>query len=421
MTSAVRHPVDPDWTPPPPPPPDPPKDLAVVRLADHLEDPRPLWDLLARSGRRVHHDPDMGLHILHGHDDVKAALKGGPAWSNMLTLMPVYQPCREATDLLTQLDVPATTAAADDPDHARTREALEATFPLKRGQVAEQWGTQVDWRVDQLTTALAARRWHTVDLAADYANLLPLWVICDILGVPGHHIDQIQAWADGQIRLVWDPTIADEPAEQVRLAQGLLDFWRYTRELVDERAGSDLTDADWITRALVWRADNGGDRALTVDEVASIAFNLLVAGHETTAGLIAHTLDAALSEDGRWQHLHDHPDDIPAFVEQSLRTQPPIDAWLRLTVDDVRYGGDTIPAGSRVLCVVGANPDRELLAFGKGPHYCIGAALARMEAETAVRSLTARLPKLRLAPQHRQAFKPNLAFRAHRSLLAAVS
>jgi cytochrome P450 len=222
----------------------------------------------------------------------------------------------------------------------------------------------------------------------------------------------------------------------VRLAQGLLDFWRYCQDLVAKVNHTELLGTDYVSRALRYR--DGDDSVLTESEVASLAFNLLVAGHETTSGLLAHCLDYALSIPSRWAGLVADPSIVPGYVEETLRFGPAIDGWLRMTSRDVTIGGATIPAGSRCLLLIGAanrdpaafaEPDRfdprradvrDHVSFGYGPHFCIGAALARLEAQTALTQLAAAVPGLRLAPGHARSYRPNVAFRAHRSLPVIV-
>ncbi|HEU5107011.1 MAG TPA: cytochrome P450, partial [Micromonosporaceae bacterium] len=309
---------------------------------------------------------------------------------------------------------------------------LRATFANTATRVNDQYGLIVRRRADELVSRLAARQGE-VDLVAEFTTELPLLVILDILGVPEPDVPQIKAWADGQIALVWgQPT----PDEQVRLAQGLLDFWLYCQDMVAARLRSGAFGEDFVSKALIYR--NGDDEVLTEAEVASLAFNLLVAGHETTAGLLAHALDRALSTPGRWAELGADPASVPAFVEETLRFGPPIDAWLRLTRREVTFGDVTIPAGARCLLMIGAanrdeavfaDPDRfvpdrpdlrDHVTFGHGPHFCIGAALARLEAQVALTRLAAAVPGLRLAPDHETTFKPNVSFRAHNGLSAIV-
>ncbi|MEK8106057.1 cytochrome P450 [Micromonospora sp. M12] len=177
--------------------------------------------------------------------------------------------------------------------------------------------------------------------------------------MPDADIARIRSWADGQIALIWGHP---DPAEQIRLAQGLLEFWHYCEDLVRQRVDSGHRGDDFISRALDYRDDD--DAVLTVPEVASLAFNLLVAGHETTAGLLAHALDQALSAPQRWSAIVADPDIVPAFVGETLRFAPAIDGWLRVTSRDVTLGAVTIPAGARCLLLIGA-ANRDPAAFAQ--------------------------------------------------------
>lgn len=391
--------------------------------------PALVWRRLLDDRERVHYAEDLGVWLISGHTDVRNALGDPVTFSNAATLAPVYDMCPQALDIVVQIDAPPTTAAADAPVHTRTRRALRALFPNTAPKVAADFGPIVAHRVTDAVTALAKQPGEPVDVLPELASAVPLLVICDILGVPTEDHPMIKASADGQIALVWGNP---EPAEQVRLAQSLLDFWRYCQRLVNQRAAEGATGDDFISRAL--RLRDGDDSILTMNEVASFAFNLLVAGHETTAGLIAHSLDLALAVPARWQALVDNPDRVPAFVEETLRFGPPIDGWLRVTTRPVTIGNTTIPAGARCLLLIGAanrdqatfsHPDRfnphrpdvrDHLSFGYGPHFCIGAALARLEAQTVLTHLTAALPDLRKVELH-ESYKPNVAFRAHQRLM----
>jgi cytochrome P450 len=406
---------------------------AVMELCpfagNYLTEPASIWRKLRDSPEGVHYAEDLGMWVITKHAHVRYAFGDSVTFQNTLTLAPVYEVSPEAMSVLMQLDAPPTTAAADAPIHTRTRRALRATFANTAGRVSDQYGPIVRRRVDELVSRLAARPGELVDLVPEFATELPLLVVMDILGVPQRDVPRVRDWADGQIALVWgQPT----PPEQVHLAQGLLEFWRYCRDLVAQRVDDTQHGEDFIRKVLRYR--DGDDSVLTEAEVASLAFNLLVAGHETTAGLLAHGLDYALSEPDRWQRISNEPGYVPAFVEETLRFGPAIDGWLRVTSRPVTLDGVTIPAGARCLLLIGAanrdpaafaHPDRfdphrrdgkDQLSFGYGPHFCIGAALARLEAQIALTRLAAALPGLRLAPGHTTSYKPNAAFRAHRAL-----
>lgn len=399
----------------------------------YLTDPAATWRVLLDHPTGVHYAEDLGLWLISRHADVRRALGDNESFVNALTLAPVYEVCPEALSIVMQIDAPPTTAAADTPTHPRTRRALRATFANTPARVNDQYGLIVRRRVDDLVSRLLSRRGEVVDLVTDFTTELPLLVIMDILGVPEQDVPRIKGWADGQIALVWGQP---SPQEQVRLAQGLLDFWRYCQGMVAQRRSAEQLGDDFVSRALRWRNDDDG--VLTEAEVASLAFNLLVAGHETTAGLLAHALDHALSVPGRWSRLGSDASAVPAFVDETLRFGPPIDAWLRLTTREVTLDGVTIPAGARCLLMLGAanrdqvvfahpdrfDPDRadgrEHLSFGYGPHFCIGAALARLEAQIALTRLATAAPELRLAPDFPRSYRPNVAFRAHRALPALI-
>ncbi|MFC8300732.1 cytochrome P450 [Micromonospora orduensis] len=399
----------------------------------YLNDPATLWRRILDNPDGVHYAEDLGMWLISGHADVRRALGDVATFANALTLAPVYEVCPEAMSVIAQIDAPPTTAAADPPVHPRTRRALRATFANTAERVEAEYGPIVRSRVDQLVSRLADRHGDQVDLVTDFATELPLLVVLDILGVPDADIARIRRWADGQIALIWGQP---DPAEQVRLARGLLEFWHYCQELVRQRVDSADQRDDFISRALTYRDDD--DAVLTVPEVASLAFNLLVAGHETTAGLLAHALDQALSTPQRWSAMAADPGLVPAFVAETLRFAPAIDGWLRVTRREVTLGAVTIPAGARCLLLIGAanrdpavfaHPDRfdphrsdagDHLSFGHGPHFCIGAGLARLEARVALTRLCAAIPGLRLAADHSRSYKPNVAFRAHHGLRATI-
>jgi cytochrome P450 len=163
-------------------------------------------------------------------------------------------------------------------------------------------------------------------------------------------------------------------------------------------------------------------------------FSLSFAGHETTTGLIGNTARRLLEDPARWAEVASQPGLIPAAVEESLRYDPSVPAWRRVTTRPVTLAGIDLPEGARLflwLAAAGrdaaafAEPDRfdlhrpdaeRHLAFGKGLHFCLGANLGKLEAQIAIAELARRYPALRLVPDQQLTFHPNISFRGPRVL-----
>ena len=194
---------------------------------------------------------------------------------------------------------------------------------------------------------------------------------------------------------------------------------------------------DDFASALLAIHDEDPER-LTHEEIASILFSLSFAGHETTNNLIGNTIRRLLEEPGRWDAVVADLALIPGAVDEVLRYDPSVTVWRRQAKKEVGVGGVRIPAGARLFLWLAAagrdasvfpEPDRfdplranagKTLAFGKGIHYCIGAALGKLEARVAVEVLADRFPRLRLVPGQEIPFHPNISFRGPMSLLVEV-
>ena len=204
----------------------------------------------------------------------------------------------------------------------------------------------------------------------------------------------------------------------------------YLRELVDVKAAE---PGDDLTSDLIAIQRENPER-LTLEEIASILFSLSFAGHETTTGLIGNTVRRLLEEPERWSAIAADPALIPAAVEETLRYDPSVPVWRRVTTRPVTLSGMRLPAGARLfLWLAAAGRDAEAfsqpdafdvarpdsgrhLAFGKGLHYCLGANLGKLETQIAVAALADRYPRLRLAPDQRLTFHPNISFRGPQAL-----
>jgi cytochrome P450 PksS len=286
----------------------------------------------------------------------------------------------------------------DGPDHARLRALVHKAFTPRLVE-------RLQARIQTLADELLDRGWHDgrLELVGSYALPLPTIVIADLLGIPVSDRQQFHRWSSRMVSM--------STARDVLLAiPAAWLFLRYLRRLVARRRTRPSND---LLSALL-RAEAAGDR-LSEDELLAMVVLLLIAGHETTVNLIASGTLALLEHPDQLYRLRCQPDLIASAVEELLRFTSPLDiATERYVLEDLELAGVSIPRGSLVLAVLGAanrderrfpRPDtldlarapNPHLAFGQGPHYCLGAPLARLEGQIAIGTLVRRLPELRLA------------------------
>jgi hypothetical protein len=266
------------------------------------------------------------------------------------------------------------------------------------------------------------------DLIATLAFPLPATIVFALMGVPERDHPQLKEWCGFRAALSWG---RPAPQDQIEIAASIAAYRLYLRDLVDrkyEEAGDDLT-SDLLA---IHRED---PQRLTLAEISSILFSLSFAGHETTTGLIGNTVRRLLEDPRRWDAVAAEPDLIPGAVEESLRYDPSVPVWRRVTTRPVRLGGVELPEGAKLFLWLAAagrdaaefshpdqfdfrRPDADRhLAFGKGLHYCLGANLGKLEAQIAISHLTRRYPQLRLTPGQQFSFHPNISFRGPQALM----
>jgi cytochrome P450 len=288
----------------------------------------------------------------------------------------------------------------DPPDHTRLRGLVHKAFTP---HLVERLRGRIDQLTDQLLDAAMKKRSRTMNLVADYALPLPVTIIAEMLGVPERDRDKFHSWSGKLISNT-------NTLETILALPSVIGFTRYIRKLVEQRRASPGED---LLTALI-HAEEAGDR-LNADELLSMVFLILVAGHETTVNLIANGILALLQHPDQLERLRNDPALIGPAVEELLRFTCPVElATMRVAREDFVLSGTEIRRGDFVAAVIAsanrdaqqfANPDaldlgrdpNRHLGFGMGIHYCLGAPLARLEGAIAIQKAIRRLPDLRLA------------------------
>ncbi|GAA1971191.1 cytochrome P450 [Amycolatopsis minnesotensis] len=300
---------------------------------------------------------------------------------------------------------------ADGADHTRLRRLVSRAFTVRR--IAD-----LRPRVAELTEQLldrmeAAADGGEADLLAEFAYPLPITVICELVGIP--EADRSH-WRD------WSSAMASPTGEGA--GEAMREIVGYCKDLIERRRGE---PADDLTSALV---EAQGNDQLSEDELITFILALVLAGHETTANLIANGTFALLTHPDQFALLRENPELAPRATQELLRYCSPIlGTKMRYATEDVELAGELIRKGEAVMAVpAGANHDprrfpepgklditresdgpREThVAFSHGIHYCLGAALARQEGEVAFAALTRRYPGLRLAVAPEDVERPDI-------------
>ncbi|MFF1379706.1 cytochrome P450 [Streptomyces sp. NPDC058308] len=288
-----------------------------------------------------------------------------------------------------------TMLACVPPQHTRLRKLVTKAFTTGAVKELRPFIARVtDELLDQW------RAGERFDFVAGLAVPLPVVVICELLGVPEADRPHVQRWS-AELFAAGQPDVIDAASHAMA---------DYMTGLI---AAKRLAPGGSLLDRLISARD--GDDHLSEEELVSLAVLLLVAGHETTTNFLGNALLALLQHPAELSRLRDDPDDIPALLDELLRFDSPVStATFRFTTEAVTLGGTEIPAGAPVQVVLGAanrdparfpspdllDLDRDAaahLAFGHGIHRCVGAPLAKAEAEIALRTVLTRFPATRLA------------------------
>ena len=264
------------------------------------------------------------------------------------------------------------------------------------------------------------------EIISQFAYPLALEVVFSLLGIPRQDIEQTRQWSQDWLTIM---SIQLDEERQVACARSTVAFQHYLAALLAERRENPRDDL--ISALSLFCVPD--EEPLSETELVILLQGLILAGHESTTNMIGTGLLLLLEEPTRWRTLCEHPEYIPQTVEEILRFDAPIQMFARTTTREVTIDGVTLPEDTSLLLIYGSgNRDEEAfvgadefqlqrasnrhLAFGHGVHFCVGAALARLEGRVAFEVLCQRLPHLRLVPGQALTHIPTLLFRGYERL-----
>ena len=369
-------------------------------------DPYPLYTAM-RHGRREMKFGPFEIFLLSRYDDVLSGFKRPEIFSSLafresrpelLAMRGATPEQIEALDAVMLAGVP-TVINTDPPEHGRYRGILNRGFtPREIGGFEE--------RIREITTRLVDEmlaKGGTADLVPELTIPLPVTVIAELLGVDASRHGDFKRWSDAFVSQMGrsanlDPTIT-----------AMREFNEYFSAEIERRRAD--PSGDLISRLVEAETSEGRLSAL---ELLAFTRLILVAGNETTTNLVGNAVIALLENPEQLERLRTEPELIPNAVEEALRFDSPVQGLPRVAAKDVEVGGEKIPAGARVMLMIGSanrDPDRwpdadrfdvardttGHLGFGFGIHFCLGSHLARLESRCALEAIVGRLANLRFA------------------------
>ncbi len=365
---------------------------------DDIADPYPAYERMLAEGPVV--SPDGLFSVLPTYDDCFAMLTeqtSSVQRENATLYQQVVAPQLAERDL--DRDRARPFLFLDPPDHTRLRRLVSKAFTRRTVEALRPWVADL---TEQMLDEAAER--GTLELVSDVAHPLPVAVISEMLGVPHEERDTFAEWSHVLARSLDATLSVPEPEEAAHRQRAADEFRVFFTTLFEQRRRDPRDD---LLSALVAVRDEG-DR-LTDDELLSTCMLLLIAGHETTVSLIGNGMLALLRHPVHQKRLGFDAGFAEAYVEEVLRHDPPVQMTMRVTGEDATVAGRHVPAGGiLVLMLAAANRDpRQFrdpsrfdptrrdasrhLSFSSGIHFCLGAPLARMEAQVVLPALARRL------------------------------
>ena len=357
---------------------------------DFHEDPYPYYKRL-RDEAPLYRNEEIGFWALSRHHDVREGFRNSTTLSNRdgVSLDPISRG-PHASKTMSFL-------AMDDPAHLRLRTLVSKGFTPRRIRELEPRVTQL--AVQHLDVMLEKADSGTVDYVAEFAGKLPMDVISELMGVPVEDRDRIRAMADGVMHR--EDGVNDVPKSAIEASINLMVYYQDMIAERRKRLSDDLTSA-------LLEAEIDGDR-LTDEEVLGFLFLMVIAGNETTTKLLANAAFWGHKNPDQLTPVYSDPERIPLWVEETLRYDTSSQLLARVVSGELNLYDTTIPDGDVLLLlpgsahrdervfddpdafVIGRESGSNLLSFGSGAHFCLGAHLARMEARIALAELFKRI------------------------------
>lgn len=355
-----------------------------------LEDPYPYYRHL-RQHAPCYHNPERGLWVLSRYQDVRAALADPDAFSSTQGVGYERRP------------VPMM-IAYDPPEHTRLRRIVAGRFTPR---ALAAWEPRIEEVVRELFDPLLSA--GPVDLVEQLSGPFPVRVIAEMMDIPFERRADFKRWSDNTVEALGG-AVGMPPEQRAQVEMTIFEFATYFAGVVAERRPHAGERHDLIS-LLIRPSDEG--ESLSDMEIISFCVLLLVAGNETTTNLISNTAYHLLKNPEAWQKLRAEPSLDKSLIEESLRYDAPIQGFFRNTRRPVEVAGGTIPADAKVMLLYGsanrderkfAEPDAfriernplEHIAFGFGPHTCLGAHLARLEARALLRRVLSTMRRMTL-------------------------
>lgn len=377
----------------------------------------------------VVYNEQMGYYIVTRRRDIMAIMRDMKRFSASIALepiTPIFESVAERLKNSRFCPVPVQ-VNSDRPVHPRIRQLVSPIFNRKGVAKIEPDIQRIVKRfVDNI------RGKGTIDMIEDFAYELPAMVICHMLGIDEQDVPNVKKWANDRLEFVFGDLTEER---QNATTDNLIEYWEFCEDLVADRIKNPRDD--YASYLLEKR--NGDDAILTLQEIVSLQYGLLLAGHETTTNMTANAVYTLMQNRDAWHAICNDHSLIPNAVEECLRLNGSVVCWRRLALEDMEFSGTKIPKGSKVLlALAGGNLDpdefenptkfdiyrknaKRHVTFGHGPHVCIGQDIAREELRIILQQLATAFPNMTLANQDPLDYIRTITFRGPKTLMVHLN